>query len=424
MKRRKLLHKTLTCYLVFGAILLLAAMPLYYFYYDRHYTYETDEYLLGQKDKIYRKSLNTLRADEIPAWNRYNDNEEILPDNGQMEENTFVTENIYDDHEKGTITHRVLYSRIKIGDEYRILRVPISTYEAKKIMWSGAVLQLVFFFMMLFCFFLITRLIYAKLWRPFYHTLSDIERFNIDSNEIPAFVETNIEEFGQLNNAVETLMRDNMQAYKTQKEFTENASHEMQTPLAVLQSKLDLLLQQPELNEEQLQIMQSLYEAISRLTRLNKNLLLLAKIDNLQFSGTYPLNVVEILNGAISFLTEQAGADGIIINTDIREEELIVDANRTLTESLVNNLLTNAVRHNVSGGNVSVSLEGRRLTVTNTGINKKLDENLLFRRFGRMNEKAKGNGLGLAIVRQICLLYDWKTDYSFESGEHRFVVMF
>jgi signal transduction histidine kinase len=254
--------------------------------------------------------------------------------------------------------------------------------------------------------------------------LNEIEHFNIRSNEIPLFRETLIQEFRQLNAALEKLVSNNLQAYKIQKEFTENASHEMQTPLAVFRSKLDILLQQPNLSEEQLLIIQSLYDVTSRLVRMNKNLLLLAKMDNLQFPDTEILNVPVIVAESLSFFTEQAEANAIRIKTDIAPEDCIVQANKTLVESLINNLITNAIRHNLPEGIINVSLQNRRLAIENTGLAKELNKTALFHRFGRRSEVARGNGLGLAIVQQICTLYQWPIEYRYTDNLHQFTVIF
>jgi signal transduction histidine kinase len=276
----------------------------------------------------------------------------------------------------------------------------------------------------MFGFVLVTRVVYKKLWKPFYLTLREIEQFNIQKNEVPQFQETSIQEFRQLNDALGKLVSNNLQAYKIQKEFTENASHEMQTPLAVFQSKLDILLQQSNLSKEQLLIIQSLYNVTSRLTRINKNLLLLAKMDNLQFLDTEALNVPVVIAGSLSFFTEQAEANAIRIETDITPEDCIVQSNKTLLESLINNLITNAIKHNLPEGIIRISFQNRRLAIENTGVSNELDNTTLFRRFGRMSKTTKGSGLGLAIVQQICTLYRWQIEYRYTGNRHQFIIIF
>ena len=424
MKQKKLLNKTLRYYLFFGGLMVLVVIPVYYVCYQAYYIHETDEFLLEQRNNIHEKSLETLTVDGIRTWNKYNHEAEILPDNGQEREHVFVTQQFYDSHENEEVDCRVLYSKIKIESRNYLLRNRVSMREAQKIIWSGTALHLAFFLLMLSGFAFVTKRIYKKLWEPFYQTLSDIERFNIRSSEVPSFLPTDVREFEQLNRSIGNLIANNLQAYKVQKEFTENASHEMQTPLAVFQSRLDMLLQQENLTEKQMQVIQSLYSAASRLVRLNKNLLLLAKIDNIQFPDRQLLDVAEILSESLSLFSEQAETSNIRITTRIQRAKTVVCANRTLVESLIHNLLANAVKHNISGGEIRVTLSGTQLIVANTGISKSLNHEMLFRRFNRMSGNTEGSGLGLAIARQICLLYGWEIHYEYENGWHRFEVTY
>lgn len=140
------------------------------------------------------------------------------------------------------------------------------------------------------------RFISGRLWQPFDKTLEAIEHFKLENGVCPQLAESDTKEFVRLNIALQRLMTDSLHSYRLQKEFTENASHELQTPLAVFQSKLDLLLQQPELTERQAAIIQDLYQMNSRLSRLNRNLLLLAKMENNQFSRTESVDVITVIN--------------------------------------------------------------------------------------------------------------------------------
>jgi len=424
MKQQKLLNKTLRYYLGYGLLMALFIVPAFYLFMKEYYIHEIDEYLYLQREKIVEETFRTLTINEIPAWNRFNVEETILPGTGQTKDDIFATEYIYSEHEKDYIPYRFLYSPVEIEGEKYILAIRLNIYESRKILQSSALLQLLLFVFLMAGMTIITGLIHGKLWKPFYKTISLTEQFNIRQNEMPHFESTNTQEFNQMNRALATLIDNNLQAYKIQKEFTENASHEMQTPLAVFRSKLDLLLQQPNLTEEQLQIIQTLYEASSRLVRMNKNLLLLAKMDNLQFPDTQTLHVSDLLEKLIPFLLEQTKAADIMLETQIADRTLTLQANKMLLESLFNNLLTNAIRHNVPDGKILVKLNAKYLEVLNTGATLPLDSTRLFRRFGRVNPATQGSGLGLAIVRQICSLYGWQIDYGFENGMHRFSVIF
>ena len=266
------------------------------------------------------------------------------------------------------------------------------------------------------------RFISGRLWRPFDWTLEAIECFKLENDVCPSLAESDTEEFARLNAALQRLMTESLYSYRLQKEFTENASHELQTPLAVFQSKLDLLLQQPEITERQAAIIQDLYRMSSRLSRLSRNLLLLAKMENNQFSRTESVDVITVIKDLRTYLESLSG--GLALKQNFSAASLPVKANRALLESMINNLVVNAVRHNKAGGEITVSLTDNRLTVSNTSDDAALDENQIFNRFCRPSEKATGNGLGLSIVKAVCDYHGWKISYAYCDGKHEFTVIF
>ena len=266
------------------------------------------------------------------------------------------------------------------------------------------------------------RFISGRLWQPFDKTLEAIEHFKLENGVCPQLAESDTKEFVRLNIALQRLMTDSLHSYRLQKEFTENASHELQTPLAVFQSKLDLLLQQPELTERQAAIIQDLYQMNSRLSRLNRNLLLLAKMENNQFSRTESVDVITVIKDLQPYLESLSG--GLILKQNFSTASLPIKANRSLLESMVNNLVVNAVRHNKTSGEITVSLSDNRLMVSNTSDDAALDADQIFNRFYRPSEKTTGNGLGLAIVKAVCDYHGWKILYAYADGKHQFVVIF
>ena len=196
----------------------------------------------------------------------------------------------------------------------------------------------------------------------------------------------------------------------------------MQTPLAVFQSKLDLLLQQPEITERQATIIQDLYQMNIRLSRLNRNLLLLAKMENNQFDRTESIDVVTVIKELLPYL--ECLSEGLVLNKDFPANSLSVKANRSLLESMINNLIVNAVRHNRPEGEISIVLSGKQLVVMNTSDETALDEKLIFNRFYRPSERVKGNGLGLSIVKAVRDYHGWNISYAYSEGKHRFAVRF
>lgn len=280
---------------------------------------------------------------------------------------------------------------------------------------AGVMIQyLLIFIVIALSLFIAMRFSLHNLWNPFENTLKSMEQFKVSDNTVPLYDDGGIEEFHRLNHALTGLMLRNIETYRQQKEFTENASHELQTPLAIMRGRLDLLLQR-NLDSETFDAINELYNANRRMERLNRDLLLLAKIDNGQFAAGAEIDVVPIVTEIADNLTSL----GYKINTAFTKIENRITANRTLFESLITNLIVNAVRNS---GQVDISLSGRELIVSNPSLNgKPIDRERLFRRFAS-TPGSKGNGLGLAIAKTVCDFHHWKIEYGFESGIHRFIV--
>lgn len=269
---------------------------------------------------------------------------------------------------------------------------------------------------------LVMRFISHRLWLPFDKTLNAIESFKLESGTVPALEESDVKEFDRLNITLRKMMEDSLLSYKLQKEFTENASHELQTPLAVFNSKLDLLLQQPDITERQAAIIQDLYQMNGRLSRLSRNLLLLAKMENGQFKTEEKIDVMVILNELMPYL--ESLAEGLDVIKDYHVGTLYIKANRSLLESLINNLFVNAIRHNKHDGKITITAESNNITVSNTSDEPALDQTKLFNRFHHSNQNAKGNGLGLAIVKAVCDYHGWSIFYNYDNRTHIFKVTF
>lgn len=265
------------------------------------------------------------------------------------------------------------------------------------------------------------RFITRRLWKPFDDTLQKIENFHLGHDCIPKFEKTDIKEFERLNNSISDLIKRDINSYQVQKEFTENASHELQTPIAIIRSNLDLLLQE-ELNEEEYSLVQNMYDVTTRLGRLNRSLLLLAKIENNQYEDAEEVDVTLFIKDSIPQYNN-IYSETINFNGD-QENHLLIRANRILLEVLINNLVVNALRHNVEGEAVNIVCKDKSLSVINKAIDGALNSRNMFNRFNNPHRSQKGNGLGLAIVKEICDYYHWQIYYSYSNNEHCFFVEF
>lgn len=288
---------------------------------------------------------------------------------------------------------------------------------------TGMMIQFLLIFVVItLSLYIMLRFMTKKLWQPFDDTLHKAEQFNIAQGELPVFCDTDIQEFDRLNQSLALLMSKSKETFRTQKEFTENASHELQTPLAIIRSKLDLLMQE-DMTESQMKLVSDLYGLTTRMEHFNRNLLLLAKIVNTQYAGMEEVDVAKVLAESLPLYDALRGETVIKVEDHRTKRGGSVVANAVLLECLLKNLVVNALRYSAAGGEVLVEVEDSRLTVSNDSDDGvALDAATLFCRFSAGGDRRKGNGLGLAIVKTICDFHHWSVGYEFAGGKHRFVV--
>jgi signal transduction histidine kinase len=221
---------------------------------------------------------------------------------------------------------------------------------------------------------------------------------------------------GHFTKAAENATRD----YRNLKEFSENASHEIQTPLAIMRSNLDLLAQD-NITEKQSELLQSVYSSLRKLSRLQQSLLLLTKIDNRQFGDVSDIRIDLVLSDKIQQFQELLHSKKLHYSSELTTS--FIPANKELLDILLNNLFSNAVRHNITGGDIHTALTEKSLTISNTGIDQPLDSDRIFRRFYKNSQQNENNGLGLSIIKQICDTADLQVQYEFENSRHRFIIL-
>jgi len=421
---KKLLHQSLTYYSSFALLMLLLTAPAFYWISQKLHLDDVDEAILLRKEEfLLDGKWDNLTYDDIVNWNEFNRDIKILSDTMKVERGKIIQQVFYDELANEWEPYRVLYEPIRLHNHPYVLMIRINLIESVDLMQATALIFTFLLSILLVGFVLITRIVSSRLWKPFYSSISLIDSFEIGKKALPDFNQTSTLEFEQLNQALVKLISQNIKALEREKEFTQNASHELQTPVAIIQTKLDLLLQSPGLTEGQANILQQLYEATSRLFRINKNLLLLAKIENTQFSNKQKVNVLEIIRDVLPYFEEQAEEKSLVIHTD-QLSDRFVKANKGLTEILINNLIMNAIRYNICEGSIIMTLSRDAFVIENTGNPQPLDADSIFRRFSGSVAHPQGAGLGLAIVKKIADLHHWKAHYAHRNGKHVFSVIF
>lgn len=326
----------------------------------------------------------------------------------------FTTEHLEGERD----SFRVLqFGIVAKGNSY-IATVAKSLEGTDDLTMSILLISLATIFVILVAFLVINRVLLKRLWQPFYSSLDILKNFRVDKKQSVNFPATQIDEFAFMNETIQRTTNQAQQEYSLLKEFTENASHEMQTPLAIIRSKLDLLIQDENFSEKQSKTMQSAYTAIEKLSRLNQSLLLLAKIENNQYAETSGINLKEKITEKLAAFHELWQNENISVTSSL--EDAKVNLNTELADILLNNLFSNATRHNFPNGCIRIDLKERELKISNSSNVKELNSEQMFLRFFAQDKKSRYNGLGLSIIKQICDVSGFNIQYSFAEGQHRF----
>lgn len=413
----KLLTRYNRANIITAIIILLASSITYYFIIRLILLQQIDKDLKVEEQEIqeYVQENNVL-----PGASAYKGQEIKFEIAG--------SENIKREIKSSTITNadegedepvRMLTFPVKVNGVLHKATVIKSQVEAEDLLKLIVLVTAGIFLLLLIVVSFINRFLLGKLWQPFYHTLHQLRSFNIKNSKALELPATNLEEFHELNTSVAEMTKRVSNEFESLKAFTDNASHEMQTPLAIINSKLDLLLQTS--NEKQAEQLQAIYNATGRLTRLNQTLLLLTKIDNNQYSNQQKVNLKKLVEQKLQQFDELIKARNL--HADAQLDETFVNINIELADILLNNLFSNAIKHNYNGGYIHCSLSQSRLSISNSGYALTFNKEDMFKRFQKSNH-SDGTGLGLAVVKQICERSNLSIDYSYTNNEYVFNITF
>ena len=324
--------------------------------------------------------------------------------------------------------YRKLTTFVEIHNQHYRLEILAPHLEADEMLGTIAFFLGILLTGLSLSFYLSQRIISRKIWKPFYDMLEKLRGFRLDKQRLPELSSSQIDEFKMLNESINELVLKNMEVFTSQKQFIENASHEMQTPLAVIQSRLEALIGRAELTKEQAEIVEGLISSTQRLKKLNKTLLLLSKIENRQFLLTDQVDVNQIIRQSMEYYEEQKSKLNISVTIET-EAQLIVQGNTMLTEILIQNLLKNAFLHNTKNGILTIYVGEKQLAISNSGHKKEgedsiLDKEKLFNRFYKQSGNPDSWGLGLSIAKKISDTSGWELCYRSDGDLHIFEVNF
>lgn len=280
---------------------------------------------------------------------------------------------------------------------------------------------LIFLLISFIILFLLNRVISDFIWSPFNDTLSKIKTWNIKKNQQLVFRDTNIDEFHLLNDTLKDLTQQIQSDYYNLKEFTENVSHETQTPLSIISTKIELLMQEQNYSEKQYEMLLQAYRATQRLYKLNEALILLTRIENKQFIETKEIDLTTAIDEKLEILEDFIEAKQITVQKEYNSK-IVKELNPVLLTILLNNLFINAVKYNLeSGGIIKVIVDENSFSVENTSPAEKINRQFIFERFNK-NSASGSLGVGLSLIKKIVDFYNWQITYSCKDKIHKFKI--
>ena len=282
------------------------------------------------------------------------------------------------------------------------------------------VLFMIAFFSVLF---FINKRVSKKIWSPFNDTLNKLKAFDLSLQNKISFSKSQVTEFDELSVSLNKMTDKIYNDYSTLKQFTENASHEIQTPLSIMRNRLEMLIQGENFTEEQLQSVQKINEAVSRLSKLNTALLTLTKIENHQFVNPEKIELASFVKDKLQSLNEIIEEKNISVSADA-DETVFITMNPSLAHLLFDNLLGNAIKHNMAKGFIRIVIKPHEFSVSNSGTALQVSPETLFDRFVKNNPSSDSLGLGLAMVKQICTMYGFAINYNSQENIHTISIGF
>ena len=345
----------------------------------------------------------------------------ISEEEGRHYRQVFYDATVYIELEDEDEPVRVMCTAFRMPDgQYYELKLMISILErddmVEAMLWYLGALFLLF----LICTSIGIQLVLKGVFRPLHRLLDWLHCIQPGKEVPPLDNPTKLREFRQLRDAALDMGNRSYKAYEEQKQFIENASHELQTPLAIVRGKVELLAESEGMTEQQMEQLDEIYATLGRAVKLNKSLLLLSRIENGQYTEMEDVSVDEILDELLPDLMDIYEHKQVRLIRKREEQPFIIRCNHSLAQILVSNLVKNSLLHNREGGELQVLTTPTSLVIKNTG-DVPLDGEKLFRRFYHgMDGKKDSTGLGLAIARSIALSSSLKLTYEWQDGMHTF----
>mgnify|MGYP000550626588 FL=1 len=323
--------------------------------------------------------------------------------------------------EKYMLYRKLQFSYLHNEQHYKVSILQLQNQSDK--LFKKIVIMNVGFAMLFFLIvFFVNRQSIKNSLKVFYSTINKLEDFQVNKAQELTLDAAEVDEIKKLNDVFEKMSEQIRKDFEAQKEYTENVAHELQTPLAIISSKADELMQADNLTKEQMEQLDLLLETTNRLSKINQSLIFLTKIDNRFYTEGITFSLNDLIKEKLVIFETAIEDKNLKLVLDLKDETHIY-MDPYLAETLVVNLLKNAIVHNEKGGEISIKLENKCLIIANSGIALAFPETDIFKRFIRSEYNKKSLGIGLSIVQRICELYGFNIEYQFQEN-HIFTIKF
>jgi len=406
----------------------LLLLPLITFWAIAFYYAMLDEIYDSLDDGLENQKILLLaRAKEDPSILKHNDFDKHVYSFKPISKHTYKN---FKSNYRDTLMYmyneddyepvRIFESTLKQNESYYKLKIITSMVEEDDLIQDLVQYLIGLYILLVISILLLNNILLIKIWKPFYHSIAQLKNFKIEKGDTITTQPTSIDEFKLLNETITKLIRKSSDSFIEQKQFIENASHELQTPLAISINKLELFLENNIMSKQQTKELASILDNMDRLTRLNRSLLLLSKIENEQFYTEEQVNFSELTITLIEDFKDLALHKNTTLNFT-ENSAFHVNINRDLAQILLTNLIKNAIVHSKPNSEISMKVFSNSWVISNYSIEKTLDENLLFTRFKKTVSNKKSTGLGLPIAKAIAKKYGLQLSYYFD-GLHNFKI--
>ena len=414
----KLLTKTNNLFLIFLLLLFPVMVAIDYYLIQYFVHSEVNEILLNESERI-AYQLETQK--ELPQSSYIFETTPI--GEGNQPAGRYVDTLIFDEYTEELVPFRKYEFVLSTGEEAIKISLRHVLLEVNKLIFWLFVTTAFVLILIVVGSFVINKRISKRAWKPFFNNLSKLKNYNITRREKVLLESSGISEFDALNQVITTLMEQIEKDFQNLKEFNENISHEMQTPLAVIRNKMVLLLENQNLSTKELRWVRAAYQEVNKLSKIGKSLTLISKIENQEFSRLENVDIRTMIDNIMGNMEEIIRFKSLEMTVVLDPVQLNCDP--ILANILFTNLIKNAIQHNWEGGSIRMQLSNEGFEIENTGeMLNETETTHLFNRFQKGTTATANLGLGLAINQRICELYGFQLDYEQHEGKHKFSVLF